>query len=75
MQEDKENQSYIKFKGGCFGCLLEILGILGIIGICYICGCSWARSCVLRCVREIHGAWAGATSSSSQSSATPERNY
>ena len=71
MQEDKKNQCHIKFKGGCFGCLLDILGV---IGICYICGCEWARGCVLRCVREIHGAWAGATSTSSQSSATPERN-
>ena len=71
MQEDNNNQCHIKFKGGCFGCLLEIIGV---IGICYICGCDWARGCVLRCVREIHGAWVGATSTSSQSSATPERN-
>lgn len=63
MSESKEKEYGL----GCFGCLLEIIGV---IGICYICGCGWARGCVLRCVREIRGAWVG-ISPASQSPLPP----
>lgn len=70
-ESEPESKSRISCSLGCFGCLLEIIGF---IGICYICGCEWSRNCVLRCVSEIHGAWVGATSTSSKPPATPYRN-